>query len=140
MDDIAQARELERQASQAQREGRYADADAPLEAAIEMWTRLRGPDDVEVLNCQMNLAVAYRRRAEAARAIPLLERVVALLPHSQDPDVPALLITARNNLATAHRSVGACRSRAAHGSVASSRSTRFTARRRIPNGVACSTI
>jgi tetratricopeptide (TPR) repeat protein len=106
VDDIAKARELEGRASKAQREGRYADADAPLEEPIAIWTRLRGPDDVEVLNDQMNLAVAYRCHGEAARGIPLLERVVALLPRSPDPDVPALTITARNDLATAYRSAG----------------------------------
>lgn len=104
--EIEHARRLEREAAAAQREGRYADAEAPLEGAIAIWTRLRGADDVEALNDQMNLAVAYRRRGEAARAVPLLERVVALLPKTSDPDVPSLLLTARNNLATAYRGIG----------------------------------
>ena len=77
MDEIAKARDIERQASIAQREGRFADAERLLGEAIAIWTRLRGPDDVEVLNDQMNLAVAYRRWGEAARAVPLLERVAA---------------------------------------------------------------
>jgi tetratricopeptide (TPR) repeat protein len=105
MDDISKARELERQASQAQREGRFADADLCLQQAIAIWTRLRGPDDIEVLNDSMNLAVAYRRRGEAARAVPILKRVVEMLPTCQDPDVPNLLLTAQNNLAAAYRGV-----------------------------------
>lgn len=106
MADATTARALEKEASTAQREGRFADAEKPLLAAIAIWTALRGPDDVEVLNDEMNLAVSYRRRGEAARAVPLLERVVQKLPASGDPDVPALLVTARNNLATTYRSLG----------------------------------
>jgi hypothetical protein len=53
-DDAARARALESEASKCQREGRYADAEQPLLAAIEIWSRLFGPDDVEVLNDQMN--------------------------------------------------------------------------------------
>jgi tetratricopeptide (TPR) repeat protein len=105
MDEIAKARDIERQASIAQREGRFADAERLLGEAIAIWTRLRGPDDVEVLNDQMNLAVAYRRWGEAARAVPLLERVVAMLPKTNDPDVPQLLLMAQNNLAAAYRGV-----------------------------------
>jgi tetratricopeptide (TPR) repeat protein len=106
MDVVTRARQLERQASTAQREGRFYDADAPLLAAIALWKTLHGPDHIEVLNDEMNLAVALRRRGEAARSVPLLESVAERLVRCADPDAPALLLVAQNNLATAYRDVG----------------------------------
>jgi tetratricopeptide (TPR) repeat protein len=103
---IARARDLERRASLAQREGRFADADAPLLEAIAIWTALNGDDDIEVLNCRMNLGVAYRRRGDFEKAVALLEDVIAGLSRSTDVDAPGLLLMGRNNLATALRFAG----------------------------------
>lgn len=100
------ARDLEQRASLAQREGRYADADAPLLEAIAIWKRIGGPEHVDVLNDEMNLAVAWRRRGDFARSVPVLERVVVRLAASADPDARGLVLQAKNNLATAYRSAG----------------------------------
>jgi len=100
---VERARALEKQAHSAQRDGRYAAAEKPLLEAIAIWTRLKGPGDVEVLNDEMNLAVSYRRRGDAQLAVPILERVSVSLEKSKDPDAPELHRSALNNLATAYR-------------------------------------
>jgi tetratricopeptide (TPR) repeat protein len=100
---VQRARELERAASAAQREGRFADAEASLRDAIAIWEQLFGPDDVDVLNDEMNIAVAWRRAGNAAGAAAALESVAERLSQCPHADAPSLLLTARNNLATAYR-------------------------------------
>jgi tetratricopeptide (TPR) repeat protein len=95
LDDAELARSLEAEASKAQKEGRFADAEPPLRRAIAIWTRLGR--ELDGLNAEMNLAVSYRRRGEASRAVMMLERIVTLL--GNDP----LVLNARNNLAAAYR-------------------------------------
>ncbi|NMO23004.1 tetratricopeptide repeat protein [Pyxidicoccus fallax] len=102
-EDAGRARELEARASQLQRAGKYHEAEQPLLEAIALWKRLGGPEHIEVLNDEMNLAVSYRRRGDARKAIPLLSRVVASLGKSKDPDAPELHRKALNNLAAAYK-------------------------------------
>lgn len=102
----ARARRLEQHAANLQSAGRYLDAEKPLKEAIALWTKFRGPDDIEVLNDTMNLAVAYRRHGDAARAIPLLEKATTGLAACTDPDAPALRRKAQNNLAAAFQHAG----------------------------------
>ena len=64
--DVCRARELEARASELQRSGKYKDAEEPLKAALSIWTKHYGPNHIEVLNDEMNLAVSYRRRGDAA--------------------------------------------------------------------------
>jgi tetratricopeptide (TPR) repeat protein len=104
--ETERARSFERQASELQRSGRYLDAEKPLLAAIALWTKYRGADDIEVLNDTMNLAVAYRRHGDAARAVPLLERTSQGLAACKDADAPALRRRAMNNLAVAYQHTG----------------------------------
>jgi Tfp pilus assembly protein PilF len=101
--EVQRARSLERQASELQRSGRYLDAEKPLLEAIALWTQYRGADDIEVLNDTMNLAVAYRRHGDAARAVPLLERASQGLAACKDADAPELRRRAMNNLAMAYQ-------------------------------------
>ncbi len=104
--EVKRAQALEELAREHQRAGRYLDAQKPLEEAIALWTRYRGPDDVDALNDTMNLAVALRRYGATERAIPLLERVVQKLGESADADAPRLRQSALNNLATAYSFAG----------------------------------
>ncbi len=104
--EVRRARALEEQARAHQQAGRYAEAERPLQDAISLWTKYRGASDIEVLNDSMNLAVAYRRRGDAARAVPSLERVSKALGESTHPDAPALRRAALNNLAAAYHSSG----------------------------------
>ena len=101
--EVERARQLEQQASELQRAGRYMDAERPLLDAIALWTSYHGPDDIEVLNDTMNLAVAYRRHGATERAVPLLERASKGFATCADPDAPALRRKALNNLAAAYR-------------------------------------
>ncbi|WP_223636665.1 tetratricopeptide repeat protein [Corallococcus sp. EGB] len=104
--DVARARELETQAHDSQAAGRYVEAEKPLQEAIELWARHYGPEHIEVLNDEINLGVSYRRRGDAARAIPLLEHAADGLQRSSDPDAPQLHRQALNNLAMAYRASG----------------------------------
>lgn len=104
--DIERARALEHKAHELQRSGHYAEAEQPLVESIKIWKRLRGPRSIDALNDEINLAVSYRRRGEAARAVPLLEQAAAALRASTDADAPALHRQALNNLAAAYRGVG----------------------------------
>ncbi|MCP3097286.1 tetratricopeptide repeat protein [Myxococcus sp. K15C18031901] len=100
--EFERARQLEAQAREAQRAGRFMDAEKPLLDAISLWTRYRGAQDIEVLNDTMNLAVAYRRHGAPERGIPLLEKAVEGLAACADSDAPELRRKAMNNLATAY--------------------------------------
>lgn len=103
---IQRARSLEQLASDLQRAGKYHEAEEPLRTAIGLWTLLRGPGDIEVLNDEMCLAVSFRRRGDVALAIPLLERVVDALEQSSDSEATYYRRLAFNNLAIAYRVAG----------------------------------
>lgn len=60
-------------------------------------------DDIEVLQGQLDAAVALRRQGLTPRALPALESVVERLSRSRDPDAPTILQAARNELALAYR-------------------------------------
>lgn len=104
--DVSRARDLERRASDLQRAGKYREAEKPLLEAIQLWKRYHGPNNIEVLNDEMNLAVSYRRRGDARLAIPILERVASGLKASDDPDASELYRKALNNLSAAYRASG----------------------------------
>lgn len=104
--EAARARELEKEASDLQRAGKYHAAEKPLLEAIGIWKQFPGPGDIEVLNDEMNLAVSYRRRGDGGLAVPILERVAAGLKVSRDVDAPDLYRSALNNLSAAYREVG----------------------------------
>jgi len=105
-EQVAQARKLERESNELQRAGKYAEAEKPLQAAIDLWRKSRGPDDVEVLNDSMSLAVARRRKGDFAGAVSLLEKVNEGLARCKDPDAPELRRRAVNNLAAAYKYAG----------------------------------
>ena len=56
-EQVDAARKLEKESSELQRAGRYADAEKPLQAAIDLWMKYRGPDDVEILQDMIVAAV-----------------------------------------------------------------------------------
>ncbi|HEY8211079.1 MAG TPA: tetratricopeptide repeat protein [Myxococcaceae bacterium] len=99
-------RKLEKEAHELQRAGRYADAEKPLQAAIDLWRKYRGPDDVEVLNDTADLAVAKRRKGDPVAAAALLEKVVEGFSRCKDPDAPQIKQRALNNLAAAYKYAG----------------------------------
>src|SRR5262245_54801808 len=99
----ARANALKDEAATLQRAGCYVDAERPLLEAIALWTAARGPDDLEVLASEMNLAVSYRRRGEPERAIPILDRVVSMLKDISSPEEDQVYRLAVNNLAAAFR-------------------------------------
>ncbi len=103
----ARALALKDEAFELQRAGRYLDAEKPLLQAIALWKLARGPQDLEVLAAEMNLAVSYRRRGEPERALPILERVVSeleVLPF--EPEAAQVHRLACNNLAACYRHTG----------------------------------
>jgi tetratricopeptide (TPR) repeat protein len=100
------ARKLEKEAAELQRAGKYAEAEKPLQAAIDLWKKARGPDDVEALTDSMNLAVARRRKGDPAGAAALLEKVLDGVGRCKDPDAPKLRRQAINNLAAAYKYAG----------------------------------
>lgn len=103
---VERARALEQKAHDLQQSGRYAEAEQPLLESIQIWKRLRGPRSIDALNDEINLAVSYRRRGEAARAVPILEKAAATLKSSTDTEAPGLYRQALNNLSAAYRGVG----------------------------------
>lgn len=105
-EQVAEARKLERQAGELQRAGKYAEAEKPLQAAIDLWKKARGPDDIEVLTDSMNLAVARRRKGDSAGAAALLEKVLDGAGRCKDPDAPALRRKVIGNLAAAYKYAG----------------------------------
>jgi tetratricopeptide (TPR) repeat protein len=105
-EQVDQARKLEQEARELQRAGKYADAEKRLQAAIDLWKKARGPDDVEVLVDSMNLAVARRRKGDFAGAVALLEKVLDGLGRCQDPEAPRLKRGTVNNLAAAYKYAG----------------------------------
>jgi tetratricopeptide (TPR) repeat protein len=105
-EQVAEARRLEKEGNELQRAGKYAEAERPLQAAIDLWTKARGPDDVEVLNDSMNLAVARRRKGDFAGAVALLQKVSEGLARCKDKDAPQLRRRAANNLAAAYKYSG----------------------------------
>jgi len=105
-DQVAEARRLEKESSELLRAGHYAEAEKPLQAAIDLWMKARGPDDVEVLNDSMNLGVARRRKGDFAGAVTLLQKVVEGLARCKDPEAPRLRRRAINNVAAAYKYSG----------------------------------
>lgn len=104
---IEHARKLEDLATSLQRAGRYHAAEDPLLTAIGLWKLLRGPNDLEVLNDEMCLAVSYRRRGDVDLAIPILERVAAQFARTHgDPEAPYYRRLALNNLGISYRYAG----------------------------------
>ncbi len=97
-----QARELEQQAHDLQAEGKFLEAQQPLQQAIALWEKAGPADRIEVLNDRVNLAAAYRRHGEPAKAVPLLEPTVKELQRLEHPDAPPMLRAALNNLATSY--------------------------------------
>jgi tetratricopeptide (TPR) repeat protein len=105
--EIARARSLEETAFDLQRAGKYVEAEKPLEEAIAIWKKLRGPEDIEVLNDEINLAASYRRRGDAMLAVDLLERVIKTLDASRaELKLVNLRRSALNNLAVAYLDAG----------------------------------
>jgi tetratricopeptide (TPR) repeat protein len=104
--EVDAARKLERDAAELQRAGRFAEAEKPLVDAVALWTRLRGPDDVEVLADTLSLALAHRRRGDAAGAVPLLQRVVDGAARCRDPEAPRMRRRAVSDLALAQQLSG----------------------------------
>jgi len=103
---IDAAKKLEEEGHELNRLGRYADAEKQFQAAHALWTKYRGPDDVDALNTLSNLAVMKRRKGDAQGAITLLEKAVDGLGRCKDPSAPQLRRDTVNNLATAYKYAG----------------------------------
>jgi len=103
---IDAAKKLEEAAMELIRAGRYADSEKPLQEAIALWTRYRGPDDLEVLSDTRMLAVSRRRKGDAPGAVLLLEKVLEKLDRSKDPRAPELKLAVLNDLAAAYKYAG----------------------------------
>ncbi|MGA9522052.1 MAG: tetratricopeptide repeat protein [Myxococcaceae bacterium] len=101
--ELAKAESLEARAHDLQREGRYGEAEAQLKEALAIRKKRQGADHLDVLNAEMNLAVAWRRQGEAQRAVTMLERVLKALAASKGPEAAELHRKALNNLAAAYR-------------------------------------
>jgi hypothetical protein len=72
-------------------EGRYAEAERHMRAAVEAATRRLQGDDPRLAVYLTGLAVAYVKQAEDADAEPLLRRVLAIREQAlggDDPLVP----------------------------------------------------
>ncbi|HZN94167.1 MAG TPA: tetratricopeptide repeat protein, partial [Myxococcales bacterium] len=103
---IDAAKKLEEAAMELIRTGRYADSEKPLQEAIALWTKYRGPDDLEVLSDTRMLAVSRRRKGDAPGAALLLEKVLEKLDRSKDPRAPELKLAVLNDLAAAYKYAG----------------------------------
>ena len=78
-----------------------------LQKGVSIATALFGPNHIETLRSEMNLAVSHLRRGDAPRALSMLEGVVAALAkHVADREGAYVYRTALNNLAAAFRAVG----------------------------------
>lgn len=82
-----------------QREGRFLEAQAPL---LEILALVKDPASPDRVQAQNNLGTAYRRNGEAAKAISVLEPLVATLSTAKKPARPEDLRVSMNNLAMAY--------------------------------------
>lgn len=98
---------LAHEAHELQRSGEYARAEEPLQMVVSLSKLLHGASHMETLRAEMNLAVSYRRRGDAALSLPILERVTAgLCGQIGDPEGAYLYRMALNNLAASLRWTG----------------------------------
>ncbi|HYV45151.1 MAG TPA: tetratricopeptide repeat protein [Myxococcaceae bacterium] len=105
-EQVAGVRKLEKEGNELLRAGHYADAEKSFQAAVDLWTKYRGPDDVEVLDDSMTLAVVRRRRGDFEGAVVLLQKVFEGLSRCKDPDAPQLRRRATNDLAASYKYAG----------------------------------
>jgi tetratricopeptide (TPR) repeat protein len=81
--------------------GRYKEAAAQLEKAIELRKRGASSDEAAILNTYNNLAVVYQKAGDLERALPLFEMVWKKRKETLSSHHPDLILS-MNNLAAAY--------------------------------------
>src|SRR5436190_1454768 len=102
---LAEARRLNQQALELNKQGRY-DAAIPLaERALAIYEKALGPDHPDVATALANLALSYQSKRDYARAEPLLQRALAIHEKALGPEHPDVASTL-NSLAGLYRTRG----------------------------------
>ena len=102
--ELALANELNQQAWELYRAGRYAEVDPLLQRALAIRESQLGPDHPDTATSLNNLALLYHSMGRYAEAESLFQRSLAIIEMHLGPDHPDTA-TSLNNLALLYRSI-----------------------------------
>ncbi|MEW6667274.1 MAG: CHAT domain-containing tetratricopeptide repeat protein [Thermodesulfobacteriota bacterium] len=104
-DDLKRAEELNQQAIQLYRQGKYHEALPKAQQVLAIWEDSLGPDHPDVALSLNNLAVLYESLGDYPKAQSLKERSVSIWENALGPDHPDVALSL-NNLAVLYESLG----------------------------------
>jgi len=103
--DMAQATQLDRQAIELYRAGRYDEAEPLFQRALDIYETALGPDHPDTATSLNNLATLYYSQGRYGEAEPLLQRTLDIRETALGPDHPDTA-NSLNNLAGLYDSQG----------------------------------
>jgi CHAT domain-containing protein/Tfp pilus assembly protein PilF len=102
---LAKAKQLNQQADQLYKAGRFAEAIPLAERSLAIRERVLGPEHLDTATSLNNLASLYQANGDYTRAAPLYERALAIGERVRGPEHPEVAISL-NNLASLYQAQG----------------------------------
>jgi len=106
LNEIIQAEKLDKQITQLSQQGQYQKAIPLAKEAIEIKTRIYGPEDPDVAKSLNNLGLLYDSMGAYAQAESLYQKALVIMEEKMGAEHESVAICL-NNLAALYRNVGA---------------------------------